>query len=328
MKGRVYEWVQRFQNRRQNICDEHRSGRPVSTATETMKQQIEQQICDYRRVTIDEIAIEFSMSHGSVYSIVHDDLGYRKVCGRWVPRQMSNDHKRAWHTICQEHLDHHAREGDAFLHQIMAGDESWVYHYEPDSKRQSMQWKYPSSPANKKFKTHASAGKVMLTIFWDVNGPILVHFQEKDQIVTSARYSDMLVNELKSAIGSKRQGLLSKRVLLLHNNARPHTAAHTMDTLCALKFEVLKHPPYSPDLAPSDFHLFGLVKEHLRDQKFADDEVMEAVQSWLKATPKSFFLGGICKLVDRWTKCVVKQGDYVENKTQTISISTLVKELL
>jgi hypothetical protein len=54
--------------------------------------------------------------------------------------------------------------------------------------------------ATRKFKTHGSAGKVKLTIFWDVNGPILVHFQGKGQTVTSARYSDMLVNELKPAI--------------------------------------------------------------------------------------------------------------------------------
>jgi len=55
------------------------------------------------------------------------------------------------------------------------------------------------------------------------------------------------------------------------------------------------------------------MKEHLPGQKFADDdEVMEAVQSWLKATSKSFFLEGIRKLVDSWTKCVAKQGDYVE----------------
>ena len=66
-------------------------------------------------------------------------------------------------------------------------------------------------------------------------------------------------------------------------------------------------------MAPSDFHLFGPMKEHLRGQKFADDdEVMEAVQSWLKAMPKSFFLEGVRKLVDRWTKCVAKQGDCVE----------------
>jgi histone-lysine N-methyltransferase SETMAR len=138
------------------------------------------------------------------------------VCSRWFPRQLSNDHKRARQTICQEHFDQHAYEGDGFLHQIVTGDESCVYHYEPESKRKSTQWKHPSSSANKKFKTQASAGKVMLTIFWDVNGPILVHFQEKGQTVTSARYSDMLVNELKSVIQSKCQELLSKRVLLLH----------------------------------------------------------------------------------------------------------------
>jgi hypothetical protein len=54
------------------------------------------------------------------------------------------------------------------------------------------------------------------------------------------------------------------------------------------------------------------MNEHLRSQKFADEEVMEAVQSWLKAMPKSFFLQGTRKLVDRWTKCVVKQGDDVK----------------
>ena len=64
-QGRVYEWVERFQNRRQNVSDEHRSGRPVSVASETVKQQVEQRIRDYRRVTVDEIAAEFNMSHGS-----------------------------------------------------------------------------------------------------------------------------------------------------------------------------------------------------------------------------------------------------------------------
>ena len=128
-------------------------------ATETVKQQIEQRIRDYRRVTIDETAVEFNMSLGSVYNIVHNDLRYRKVCSRWVPRQLSDDHECARQTICQEHLDRHAREGDAFLHRIATGDESWVYHYEPESKRQSMQWKHPSSAANKKSGHRLPLGK-------------------------------------------------------------------------------------------------------------------------------------------------------------------------
>jgi hypothetical protein len=116
----------KISNGRQNVSDEPRRGRPVSVATETVKQQIEQRIREYRRVTIDEIAVEFNMSYGSAYNIVHNDLGYRKVCSRWVARQLSDDHKRAQQTISQEHLDHHAGEGDAFLHRTVTGDESWV----------------------------------------------------------------------------------------------------------------------------------------------------------------------------------------------------------
>ena len=148
------------------------------------------------------------MALGTILSMM--TLGIGKCVAGASPRQLSDDHKRARQMICQEHSDHHAHEGDAFLYWIVTGDESWVYHYEPQSKRQPMQWKYPLSPANKKFKTQASAGKVTLTIFWDVNGPILVHFQEKGQTVTSAWYSDMLVNELKPAIRSKRRGFSQK----------------------------------------------------------------------------------------------------------------------
>ena len=71
-QGRVYEWVERFQNGRQNVSDEHRSGKPVSVATETVKQQIEQRTLGYKWVTIEDIAVEFNMSHGSAYNIVHD----------------------------------------------------------------------------------------------------------------------------------------------------------------------------------------------------------------------------------------------------------------
>jgi len=83
------------------------------------------------------------------------------------------------------------------------------------------------------------------------------------------------------------------------------------------------------NMAPSDFHLFGPIKEHLQGQKFADDdEVMEVVQSWLKPTPKSFFLEGIRKLVDRGPSVLQSRGTMSKNKTHTIFVSTLVKKLL
>jgi histone-lysine N-methyltransferase SETMAR len=71
----------------------------------------------------------------TISSIMTSGIG---KCSRWVPRQLADDHKHAWQTICQEDLEHHAPEGNAFLQQIVTEDESWVYHYEPESKRQSM----------------------------------------------------------------------------------------------------------------------------------------------------------------------------------------------
>jgi len=87
----------------------------------------------------------------------------------------------------------------------------------------------------------------------------------------------------------------------LHDNARPHTARLTLETVEQLGLEVLPHPPYSPDLAPSDYHLFGPMKKMLGEQKFASDtEVQSVVRQWLGQQPASFFASGIQKLVDRW----------------------------
>ena len=92
--------------------------------------------------------------------------------------------------------------------------------------------------------------KVMFTLFWDTQGPI-----SGTTTVISVRYCEIIRDQLKPAIRWKCRGLLSKGVALLHDNGRPHTAAHTVETLRQLNFEVLEHPLSSPDLAPSDFHL-------------------------------------------------------------------------
>jgi len=200
-----------------------------------------------------------------------------------VPRELTAEHKCKRVEICQRSLDRYNNEGEEFLSRIVTGDETWVHHYEPESKMQSMEWKHPDSPAKKKFKTQPSAGKVMLTLFWDSKRPILEDYLEKGCTINSARYSDLLANNLKPAVRTKRRGLLSKKVLLLHDNACPHTTSHTIETIIHLGFEVLEHPSYSPDLTPSDYHLFGPLKNALQGRRFSmDKQVWEAVHKWLR----------------------------------------------
>ena len=99
----------------------------------------------------------------------------------------------------------------------------------------------------------------------------------------------------------------------LQDNARPHVAARTANTIQKLKWNVLPHPPYSPELDPSDYYLFGPLKEHLGGKMFRNnEEVKQDVQEWLHWQQKYFVLGGIRKLPDRWRNCITNQGDYAE----------------
>ena len=100
---------------------------------------------------------------------------------------------------------------------------------------------------------------------------------------------------------------------MYHDNARPHSANQTTATLRSFKWEVLQHPPYSPDLSPSDFHFFGPLKHHLSGERFPDDDAVErAVRAWFQEQPKEFYVIGFQGLVKRWDKCLNLCGDYVE----------------
>ncbi|GBM23739.1 Histone-lysine N-methyltransferase SETMAR [Araneus ventricosus] len=150
----------------------------------------------------------------------------------------------------------------------------------------------------------------MLTVCWDTKGPIIEDFMKKGTTINSVSYTKMLEKKLKPAIRSKRGGLLPKKVLLLHENARPLTPHHTLETINKMKFQLLRNPPYSPDLIPPDFHFFGPLKDALRGRRFASDlDVPNAVQKWLHDQPKIFHLEGIRKFVECWAKSILEEED-------------------
>jgi len=234
------------------------------------------------------------ISVGSAHHIIHDELKFRKVCARWVPKRLTPEMKERRVDACEELLRRYEDDGEAILQRIVTGDESLVHFYEPERKRQNIEWRHTSSPKPKKVRVQGSAGKAMLTFFWDYNGPILEHYMPRGSIVISATYSNVLRENLKPAIRQKRRGLLTTGVCPLHENARPHTATATVSTIEELRFECIPHPPYSPDLAPSDFHVFGPLKDALSGTQFRDDdEVRSAVHEWLRTRPKELFSRGI-----------------------------------
>ena len=96
---------------------------------------------------------------------MREKLHFSKVSCRWVPKMLTNDHKMQHLMASRASLHRYRKVGDAFLLRIVTTDETWVFHYEPESKRRSMEWKHDSSPVKKKFKSQKSLRKVMLTVF-------------------------------------------------------------------------------------------------------------------------------------------------------------------
>ena len=96
--------------------------------------------------------------------------------------------------------------------------------------------------------------------------------------------------QLKDILKEKRRGKVTKGVLFLHDNAPAHRELATQKKLAYLGFQYLDHPPYSPDLVPSDYDLFPGLKNQLKGRHFSSDaEVIAAAETWLDGQPSDFF---------------------------------------
>jgi transposase len=106
--------------------------------------------------------------------------------------------------------------------------------------------------------------------------------------------------------------MLTYSVVFFHDNALPHTAAHTQAMLDHCNWELFDHPHYSPDLPPSEYHLLTKLKNRLRSQNFKNnEELMEGVKTWLRSEVVNSYDACTQKLISR-CKCLNSGGDSVE----------------
>lgn len=308
----IKKWAAHFKCGRSSTEDETRSGRPSTSVTDENIARAEAIVNSDRRVTVHFVAEKIGVSFGSAERILTSSLGMRKVSARWVPRMLTPEQKQKRVQVSEELLGRYVADPAKFIMQLVTQDETWIHHFDPESKQQSMQWKHLTSPPPKKFKVIASAGKVMASVFWDSDGIIMIDYLENGKTITGDYYASLLV-KLRIAIKEKRRGKLGKGVLLLHDNAPSHTSHAAVSTAEQCGFEILPHPPYSPDLAPSDFYLFPKLKENLRGRVFSsNDDVISAVNTWVNDQDRVFYEYGLKKLEKRWQKCIDVCGDYVE----------------
>ena len=149
----------------------------------------------------------------------------------------------------------------------------------------------------------------MLCVWWSVNG---VHYWEllnENDTITANVYSSQ-ISKLEAVV--KRRDGKAREYCFLHDNARPHISNLVKNKLEEVGWKLLPHPPYSCDIAPSDYHPFRGMHNALKRKIFKNEaELKNFIQDFFDSQPSAFYAKGINMLPERWQQFIDSGGEYI-----------------
>lgn len=298
-----FNWFQRFQSGDFDLKDKERPGQPKKFEYAELQALLDENAVQTQK----ELALELNVDRATISRHLHA-MGKIRKLGRWVPHQLNGNQLEARITACRKHLAEHKKH--SFLHRIVTGDEKWVYYDNPKRKAAYVD---PGQPGPSQPKRDIHCQKVMLCIWWDQKGVVYYELLDPSETVTADRYRRQL-SKLARALNEKRPAIVRKsyKVLFHDDNARPHRANTAQNKIEKLGWDRLDQPAYSPDLAPSDYHLFRSMQMDLADVRFQNiEEVRNWVDGWIAGKDEEFFRRGIHKLPERWREVIANDGQYI-----------------
>lgn len=291
-------WFKRFRNNNFSLDDEPRSGRPTEINLDELKQTIESD----PSLTTRAVASKLGCSHKA---ILYHFNKFRLVSklGDWDPHDLTPNQLKKRHDVCKQLLS--LRRNTEWLRYLITGDEKWVLHVNTTRKRQ---WLQPGIKPRPTPKPGLHPKKRMLCVWWGVRGVIYWELLPENSTLTASKYSIQLT---KVAAELEKKGLNGNQIYFQHDNARPHVAGGVKAKIKQLGWELLPHPPYSPDLAPSDYHLFLSLSNDLRDRKFTNETDLKSyLQAFFDSKSQEFYAKGIHELPKRWQQVIDSNGAY------------------
>jgi histone-lysine N-methyltransferase SETMAR len=291
-------WFARFRQGNFNIEDEPHVGRPLSVNDDELLKAVDAD----PRLTTRDLSVMFSCSNVTITNRLHE-LGLKWKYGIWKPHVLSpanlNDRANTAASLLTK-----CRRID-WLDKVITADEKWVLYINVAKKRM---WLRSQETAEQGVQADPHEKKIMLCVWWSVHGIDYMEFMDDNTTVTANVYCEQL-QRAADALSLRRPQ--QRKVYFLHDNARPHIAKIVRQKITDLSWELLHHPPYSPDMAPTDYHLFRSLQNHLTGKKFINRNELEAeVCRHFTSLPPDFYREGIYKLRERWQYIVDHDGDY------------------
>ena len=170
----IIEWYKRFKEGRESVRDDERCGRSKEVRTPELIGQIKNFMDKDHRVSIETISAQFDVSVGTVHTIIREELKMQKICTKFVPRLLREDQK-VRHCHDSREMVELISSDRTVLDALVTCDESWIYCYDPETKRQSSQWKHVGCPRPKKARQSKSTHELLMIPFFDRTDMIYMH---------------------------------------------------------------------------------------------------------------------------------------------------------
>ena len=190
-RASVLEWHKRFKEGRKFMRDDERCGRSKKVRTPELIGRIKNYIDKDRLVSIETIRAQFDISVGTVHTITREELKMQKICAKFVPRVLKEDQKER-HCHDSRVMVELINSDPAVLDALVTCDESWIYCYDPETKRQNSQWKHAGSPRPKKARQSKSTHKLLIISFFNGTGMMYMHWVPTRQTVNKEYYVEVL----------------------------------------------------------------------------------------------------------------------------------------
>ncbi|XP_020285174.1 histone-lysine N-methyltransferase SETMAR-like [Pseudomyrmex gracilis] len=297
----VQRWFKKFRDGNYNLIDE-RPGRPIEIDNDQISSLIE----NNPHYTTQEIAEILGISKSSVKRHLCQ-LGLIFRYGIWIPHNLSEKNLVDRIAACNSLLKRN--ENESFLERLVTGNAKWIVYTNVIQKRH----RNPESNLSVTPKVISRPKKILLCVWWDWKGILFYELLPPNQLINSDKYCSQL-DRLNENIKEKRPELANRKGVVFHQDtARSHVSVQSQQKLRELDWDVLNHPPYSPDLAPSDFYLFRFLQDSLNGETFDSLEAFKMyVSRFFAAKDAKFWEDSITKLPARWQKVIDQNGQYIK----------------
>lgn len=300
---RIKYWIHQFKLQRKDVLNEANGGRPVFDYIDA---KIITALQNYPFHSTRSLSETLLIPRST---IIHhlEKLGFKNYNLRVVPHELSEEMKAKRVSESIQLLDLLRVQKRKGFHRILTGDESWFYLQYSFNRMWCLSKEEVLEKASQKIQTK----KFMITVIWNIDQFYIIDLMNHNESFNSEYFIENVIKQLSNSLYPQGKKPQETSYVLHIDNARPHNSHKTTEFLVKCGFKRAPHPPYSPDISPSDFYLFGYLKNKLEGEEFEDpNELLSKIIEILNSISKETLMAVFEEWIKRCEWVIKHKGDY------------------